>query len=194
MTFHPFKIVLLGESSVGKTSIVNRLLRNRFSDPLESTIGASFTTYNLSINNKLMNFEIWDTAGQERYNALAPMYYRKSDIALIVYDLTSPDSLDRARRWIIELKRMTDIKLVILVASKYDLVDDKCKLIKDGQKMASDHNIEFMLTSAKTNHNIQQLFNDIGHKMVPYVQLIQHTTLNIKEDNKIDLNTTYCCY
>ena len=86
---YQYKLVLLGESAVGKSSLVLRFCRNTFSSNLESTIGAAFLTQTISLSQDLMKFEIWDTAGQERYHSLAPMYYRGAHAAVVVYDLTS---------------------------------------------------------------------------------------------------------
>merc|ERR1712023_221338 len=98
-----FKLVLLGDSAVGKSSLVLRFVRGQFFEYQESTIGAAFMTQTLALDDTTVKFEIWDTAGQERYHSLAPMYYRGAQAAVVVYDVTSQDSFERAQRWISEL-------------------------------------------------------------------------------------------
>merc|ERR1712113_628789 len=99
-----FKLVLLGESAVGKSSLVLRFVKGQFHKFQESTIGAAFLTQTVLLDDTTVKFEIWDTAGQERYHSLAPMYYRGAQAAVVVYDVTSNDSFERAQRWISELR------------------------------------------------------------------------------------------
>ncbi|GMF89515.1 unnamed protein product [[Candida] boidinii] len=122
-----FKLVLLGESAVGKSSIVHRFVKDSFDDLRESTIGAAFLTQTIALdNNVTVKFEIWDTAGQERYKSLAPMYYRNANCALVVYDITQPTSLDRAKSWIKELQRQASPDIVIALAgNKLDLESER---------------------------------------------------------------------
>lgn len=114
--FAQFKLVLLGESAVGKSSIVHRFVKNTFDDMRESTIGAAFLTQTITIpeSETTIKFEIWDTAGQERYKSLAPMYYRNANAALCVYDITSRSSFQKAQDWIKELKSKLQKVLLLL--------------------------------------------------------------------------------
>ena len=91
------KLVLLGDSAVGKSSIVSRYIRKEFNEFQEPTIGASFLTSTVEFENNKVKFEVWDTAGQERYRSLAPMYYRGATTAMVVYDITSVESYNRAK-------------------------------------------------------------------------------------------------
>ena len=99
-----YKLVLLGEASVGKSSLVVRFVQDQFHNHIESTIGAAFFTKSIPVDGDDVTFEIWDTAGQERYHSLAPMYYRGAKAAIVVYDVTDPASYDRAHKWVDELK------------------------------------------------------------------------------------------
>merc|ERR1711861_75683 len=108
-----FKLVLLGDSAVGKSSLVLRFVRGQFFEYQESTIGAAFLTQNVSLNDYTVKFEIWDTAGQERYHSLAPMYYRGAAAAVVVYDITNADSFARAKSWVKELQRQGSPNIVI---------------------------------------------------------------------------------
>merc|ERR1712166_1489947 len=121
-----FKLVLLGDSAVGKSSLVLRFVRGQFFEYQESTIGAAFLTQNVSLNDYTVKFEIWDTAGQERYHSLAPMYYRGAAAAVVVYDITNADSFQRAKSWVKELQRQGSPNIVIALAgNKYDLAQKR---------------------------------------------------------------------
>jgi len=116
------KLVLLGEAAVGKSSLVLRFVNNDFQENKEPTIGAAFLTQKCPLPTRTIKFEIWDTAGQERFASLAPMYYRNAQSALVVYDLTKPTSLIKAKHWVAELQRQASPGIVIaLVGNKLDL-------------------------------------------------------------------------
>eukprot|EP01094_Clydonella_sp_ATCC50884_P013457 TRINITY_DN2373_c2_g1_i3.p1 TRINITY_DN2373_c2_g1~~TRINITY_DN2373_c2_g1_i3.p1 ORF type:complete len:170 (+),score=48.09 TRINITY_DN2373_c2_g1_i3:377-886(+) len=158
-----FKLVLLGESAVGKSSLVMRFVKGQFFDYQESTIGAAFLTQTVCLNDTTVKFEIWDTAGQERYHSLAPMYYRGAQAAIVVYDLTSSDSFERAKNWVKELQRQGNPNIVIALAgNKLDLEEKRAVTSEDAQAYAAENSILFMETSAKTAANVNELFVAIG--------------------------------
>ena len=107
MTQNRFKLVLLGDSAVGKSCLATRFVNDDYHEFQEPTIGAAFLTKEIIVNDKKITFEIWDTAGQERYKSLAPMYYRGASAALIVFDITSRDSFNGAKLWINEIYQKT---------------------------------------------------------------------------------------
>ncbi|PKI83029.1 Ypt52p [Malassezia vespertilionis] len=163
-----FKLVLLGESSVGKSSIALRFVKDQFDDFRESTIGAAFLTQTVRRDeDTTVKLEIWDTAGQERYKSLAPMYYRNAHCAIVVYDITEEESLEKAKGWIRELQRHADANIVIaLVGNKLDLGDTRRMIsTEDGAKYAESEGLMFMETSAKTPTNITELFDAITKKL-----------------------------
>ncbi len=163
-----FKLVLLGESAVGKSSLVLRFVKDQFDDYRESTIGAAFLTQTVSLDAQTtVKFEIWDTAGQERYKSLAPMYYRNANCAVVVYDITQPSSLDKARAWIRELQRQADPNIIIALAgNKADLASTRRAVpTEEAEKYAQEENLLFLETSAKDSSNVSELFTMIARKL-----------------------------
>ena len=160
------KLVLLGESTAGKSSLVLRFVRGQFFDNQEPTIGAAFLTQTVALNDTMVKFEIWDTAGQERYHSLAPMYYRGAAAAIVVYDITSPDSFARAKSWVRELQRQgTPNTVIALAGNKSDLASEQKVEPDEVRQYAEENNIMFMETSAKTGSNVQELFEQIARKL-----------------------------
>ncbi|GAC98535.1 GTP-binding protein [Pseudozyma hubeiensis SY62] len=163
-----FKLVLLGESAVGKSSLVLRFVKDQFDDYRESTIGAAFLTQTVSLDAQTtVKFEIWDTAGQERYKSLAPMYYRNANCAVVVYDITQPSSLDKAKAWIRELQRQADPNIIIALAgNKADLASTRRAIpTEEAEKYAQEEGLLFLETSAKDSSNVSELFTMIARKL-----------------------------
>merc|ERR1711959_316984 len=161
-----FKLVLLGDSAVGKSSLVLRFVRGQFFEYQESTIGAAFLTQNVSLNDYTVKFEIWDTAGQERYHSLAPMYYRGAAAAVVVYDITSQDSFSRAKAWVKELQRQGSPSIVIALAgNKCDLASKRKVETSEAAEYSKDNGLFHIETSAKTALNVEELFKAIAKKL-----------------------------
>jgi len=161
-----FKLVLLGDSAVGKSSLVLRFVRGQFFEYQESTIGAAFLTQNVSLNDYTVKFEIWDTAGQERYHSLAPMYYRGAAAAVVVYDITNAESFARAKSWVKELQRQGSPNIVIALAgNKCDLASKRKVEAAEATEYAKDSGLFFMETSAKAALNVEELFKAIAKKL-----------------------------
>ncbi|KAF2209279.1 hypothetical protein CERZMDRAFT_47201 [Cercospora zeae-maydis SCOH1-5] len=169
--FAQFKLVLLGESAVGKSSLVLRFVKDQFDDYRESTIGAAFLTQTIALDEQTtVKFEIWDTAGQERYKSLAPMYYRNANCAVVVYDITQAASLDKAKAWVKELQRQANENIIIALAgNKADLVaeqpDKRAVPMGDAEAYAREAGLLFFETSAKTAENVKELFTAIAKKL-----------------------------
>ncbi|EPX75268.1 GTPase Ypt5 [Schizosaccharomyces octosporus yFS286] len=162
------KLVLLGDSAVGKSSLVLRFVKDQFDDYRESTIGAAFLTQTVPIDDSTsVKLEIWDTAGQERYKSLAPMYYRNANCAIVVYDITQASSLEKAKSWIKELQRQAPEGIIIALAgNKLDLAHERRAVEKsDAEAYAAEANLLFFETSAKTAENVNELFTTISKKL-----------------------------
>ena len=169
------KLVLLGESAVGKSSLVQRFVNREYVENREPTIGAAFLTQKCTFQDRTIKFEIWDTAGQERFHSLAPMYYRNSQAAIVVYDITKSATLDKAKSWVKELQRQANTDIVIaLVGNKLDLCDEETEESsenerqvpkEDAQAYADEAGLLFFETSAKSSQNVDSVFTAIAKKI-----------------------------
>lgn len=154
-----FKIVLLGEGRVGKTSLVIRYVNNVFSEKQQCTVQASFLTKRLKVGDDTANLAIWDTAGQERFHALGPIYYRDADGALLVYDTTDTDSFAKVKSWVKELRKMVGESIVIVIAgNKIDLDRERQVNKEEAEAYAASVGALHCLTSAKNGRGIDECF------------------------------------
>lgn len=165
--FAQFKLVLLGESAVGKSSLVNRFAKDRFDEFRQSTIGAAFLTQSIRLEpDTVIKFEIWDTAGQERYKSLAPMYYRNANCAVVVFDLTSSTSLGRAKSWVKELQLQASENIVIALAgNKADLTSKREVDREEAEEYAREAGLLYFETSARSGENVKEMFKAIAERM-----------------------------
>lgn len=193
-----FKIVLVGDTGVGKTSVISSLL-NRFSLGNSSTIGASFYRYNDTVNK--INLDLWDTAGQERFRSIVPLYYKNANIYLIVFDITKKKTLKNIKDWILNIQQNDPIwsnKKFIIIGNKSDLINnfDEEKQRRADLKILEKIEIDFELnyTSALECYNIKKVFNDIGvyckNKVEKYEQELgeDDVTQNLRNESKSMFN------
>ncbi|WAQ99609.1 VPS21-like protein [Mya arenaria] len=158
------KVVLIGDISVGKTSLALRFTSNTFRDGYQATIGATFISKTTVVDDDVICYQIWDTAGQERYKSLVPMYLRGAHIALVVYDVTDPESFANLGWWLECLKEHGGVLRAAVVANKCDLVDEVGDL--SPVKLAQEHGLQFVTVSAKTGEHVEELFHRMGVKAV----------------------------
>ncbi|XP_009620681.1 ras-related protein Rab11D-like [Nicotiana tabacum] len=154
-----FKVVLIGDSAVGKSQILARFARNEFSLDSKATIGVEFQTRTLVIQHKSVKAQIWDTAGQERYRAVTSAYYRGAVGALLVYDITKRQTFDHIPRWLEELRAHADKNIVImLIGNKTDLEDQRAVPTEDAKEFAQKEGLFFLETSAMEATNVEDAF------------------------------------
>lgn len=174
-----FKIVIIGDSSVGKTGILNRYLHNEFYKDTKATVGVEFGAKKLNINKKHIKLQIWDTAGQERYRAITSTYYKGAKGAFIVFDISNKTSFENVDRWIKEIKMLAEIDIfIILIGNKCDLEDKREVSTEEAKNKAEFLGIPYLETSAKISTNIDKAFNDICIRVVD--------KLIIQEKSKVD--------
>ncbi|XP_042494630.1 ras-related protein RABA2a [Macadamia integrifolia] len=157
-----FKVVLIGDSGVGKSNILSRFTRNEFCLESKSTIGVEFATRTLQVEGKTIKAQIWDTAGQERYRAITSAYYRGALGALLVYDVTKPTTFENVSRWLKELRDHADSNIVImLIGNKTDLKHLRAVATEDAQGFAEKEGLSFIETSALEATNVEKAFQTI---------------------------------
>uniref|UniRef100_A0AAV1VJM3 Uncharacterized protein n=1 Tax=Peronospora matthiolae TaxID=2874970 RepID=A0AAV1VJM3_9STRA len=160
------KVVLLGDTGVGKSSLVLRFVTNNFRPYSESTIGASFMSKMIVVNDAPIKYQIWDTAGQEKYHSLAPMYYRGAAAAIVVYDITRKQSLTTLKNWVKELKQLGPDNIVIAIAgNKSDLEERREVPASQARVYAEEIGALFIETSAKEDTNVSDLFIQISQAL-----------------------------
>jgi small GTP-binding protein len=160
------KVVLLGATGVGKTSLVNRFMTGLYADQILSTIGAASSRASVSTSHGPVTLDIWDTAGQERYRSLAPIYYQGSDVAMIVFACSDSDSVTEAIEWAAELKHALQfLPLLYLVANKID-VEARLVSPEDGEATADKIGARYFEASAKTGTGVTQIFTDVAESAV----------------------------
>ncbi|XP_064595929.1 ras-related protein rab-11.1-like [Liolophura sinensis] len=157
-----WKVVLVGDSGVGKTNLLSRFTRNEFNAESKSTIGVEFATRNVNIKGRTIRSQIWDTAGQERYRAITSVYYRGAVGALVVFDITKPQSFANLDRWVQELREHADPCVrIMLVGNKTDLRHLRAVTLDDGRIFAEKHHYSFIETSALDCTNVGTAFNNL---------------------------------
>ncbi|XP_047339200.1 ras-related protein RABA1f-like [Impatiens glandulifera] len=157
-----FKVVLIGDSGVGKSNLLSRFSRNEFSLESKSTIGVEFATRSIQVDDKIVKAQIWDTAGQERYRAITSAYYRGAVGALVVYDVTRHVTFENIARWLKELRDHTDSNIVImLVGNKSDLRHLRAVSLDDAKAFAEKERTFFMETSAMEALNVEDSFTEV---------------------------------
>ncbi|KAA6412441.1 MAG: ras gtpase [Lasallia pustulata] len=157
-----FKVVLIGDSGVGKSNLLSRFTRNEFNLDSKSTIGVEFATRSIQVDAKTIKAQIWDTAGQERYRAITSAYYRGAVGALLVYDISKHQTYENVTRWLKELRDHADANIVImLVGNKSDLRHLRAVPTEEAKQFASENNLSFIETSALDATNVELAFQNI---------------------------------
>ncbi|XP_039060022.1 ras-related protein RABA1f-like [Hibiscus syriacus] len=175
-----FKVVLIGDSGVGKSNLLSRFTKNEFSAESKSTIGVEFATRSIRVDDKVVKAQIWDTAGQERYRAITSAYYRGTVGALLVYDVTRRVTFENVQRWLKELRDHTDPNIVImLVGNKADLRHLRAVEVDDAKAFAERENTFFMETSALEALNVEKAFTEV---LAQIYHVVSRKALDIGDD------------
>ena len=167
---YKLKLVVVGDSGVGKTNLIKRFANNTFNSNSKATVGVEFLSKSFKINNRIFKIEIWDTAGQERYKSITAAYYKGAKGALVVYDITSKISFENIDKWMMEIKEKSskDLKLMI-IGNKSDLKDARQVSNEEALRKAQDTGIPLMETSALDSTNVQEAFHDLLKEM--YIEI-----------------------
>jgi len=184
-----FKVVLIGDSGVGKSNLLSRFTRNEFNLESKSTIGVEFATRSIVVEGKTIKAQIWDTAGQERYRAITAAYYRGAVGALLVYDIAKHTTYENVERWLKELRDHADNNIVImLVGNKSDLRHLRAVPTEEARGYAERNNLSFIETSALDSTNVETAFQNILteiYKIVSQKQLNNSDTGGDIPDNDV---------
>ena len=161
-----FKLVLVGETGVGKTSIISQFVEQTFQIDLQSTTGGTFSSKTISCDGKLLKFEIWDTAGQEKYRSLTKMFYKDAKAVIMVYDVTRKESFEELKNyWIEQIKESSPTNIILVVAgNKSDLIEYETVDEGEARNFAKEISALFVSTSAKNSEGINNLFEEIAKK------------------------------
>ncbi|XP_059665038.1 ras-related protein YPT3 [Cornus florida] len=200
-----FKLVLIGDSGVGKSNLLSRFTKNEFNLESKSTIGVEFATKSLTVDGKVLKAQIWDTAGQERYRAITSAYYRGAVGALLVYDVTRHSTFENVGRWLKELRDHTDPNIVVmLIGNKSDLRHLVAVSTENGKSLAERESLFFMETSALEATNVENAFMEAlthiyrivskkavetGDEGAPSAVPSKGETINVKDN----VNRVGCC-
>ncbi|KAE8690771.1 Ras-related protein RABA2a [Hibiscus syriacus] len=191
-----FKVVLIGDSGVGKSNLLSRFTRNEFCLESKSTIGVEFATRTLQVEERTVKAQIWDTAGQERYRAITGAYYRGALGALLVYDVSKPTTFENVSRWLKELRDHADSNIVImLIGNKTDLKHLRAVATEDGQSFAEKEGLSFIETSALEATNVEKAFQTILSEIYRIISKKslssdEPTPASIREGKTIDVGTS----
>ena len=162
-----FKVLLAGNTSVGKSSLFLRFVDKIWNDAFVPTIGVDFKIKTLNINNKNIKLQIWDTAGQERFRTIISSYYRGAHGILLIFDVTETESFESLKNWLIEIEKNTNKNVIkLLIGNKCDLDEKRVISFDKGKDFAEQYNMKYIETSAKTDLNVTEAFGLIGKELM----------------------------
>ena len=182
------KIILIGESEVGKTCLMTQFIKSKFENELIPTIASDKVIKQYEINNKKLTLELWDTVGQEKYRSVNKIFMKKTQIGLIVYDITNRKSFQNLNYWLETLKNSNkDSKVIIgILANKSDLFEERVIKTEEGKKFADDNNCFFFETSSKDHQSIEKVFNILCTCYLDYLEKKKNDNLKQNENNNLD--------
>ena len=161
-----FKLIIIGDSGIGKSCLLNRFSDDVYTDSYISTIGVDFKIRTIEVNGCVCKLQIWDTAGQERFRTITSSYYRGAHGIVLVFDITNPESFTNCEMWLLEVQRYASDQVKnILVGTKSDLVDRRKVAFADAQEFAAKHGMEYVETSAKTATTVETAFLNLANDL-----------------------------
>lgn len=192
------KIILIGDSGVGKTNLLSQFARNQFNPDSKTTIGVEFATKTVQIGDKTIKAQIWDTAGQERYRAITNAYYKGAVGAMLLYDITSQMTFNSLGKWLKELRDNSDNNLVVmLIGNKCDMQELRLIKTQEGIKFAEQEQILFIETSALDSTNVQEAFTQL---ISTIIERFGKSSIGKKTDQEVhrqgvtvEEKSTNCC-
>ena len=202
-----FKIILIGSSGVGKSSLLQRYIQKVFNESYASTIGVDFFMKSINIGEKSIKLQLWDTAGTEKFRSITTGYYRGADAAFVVFDLSSKNSYNAVGDWIenyYKYKNPDSEKNVVLIGNKVDLVDKREVTKEEAENYVKANNIFYFETSAKEGDNVEECFNFIAKKLLEQFEnkkdneedkkkdVIKNDQL--KKDSVVIIGEKKCCF
>ena len=191
MEKYTFKLIIIGDSHVGKSSLLMKYVDKNFNENLDTTIGVDFKIKHINLNNQLIDFHIWDTSGQCRFRSLTKLYYRYCYGVLIVFDLSDKQSFINIENWLKDINKYCDVPNIpkILIGNKLDLKSKIQVSDEEIHKFCSKNNLKYIKTSVKDDINIEKCFIELGEQIQKDRERINKIIYNIK--NHIKLEDTY---
>jgi Ras-related protein Rab-1A len=208
---HLFKILLIGNSAVGKSSLILQFVENSWNEIFVPTIGVDFKIKTLNIDDKRVKLQIWDTAGQERFKNITAAYYRGALGVMLVYDITDVETFKALNSWLIEIEKNANKNVVkLLVGNKIDLEEQRKITYQQGSEFAESYGMSFIETSVKNNANVNEAFEKLGREIMVLTANEKEKNIGVsnnkkkkpidlsKQQEQIDINTNnktnkQCC-
>ena len=180
-----FKIVTLGESGIGKTSLINRFTYDTF-EIQSTTINNSICYKHLDIENKIIKIQLWDICGSERFRRVIPNFYRNASGAVVAYDISDEWSFDQVKTWIEDVKAYSNTEInIVIVGTKCDILDREVTE-EEGKKLADELGVKYFETSAKTGYNVNEAYNFLIRDIFDNYKDFERKKIELRRGNKID--------
>ena len=190
----PYKVLILGDSTVGKTCFLVRYVDDSFDDSTLLSVGMDYRLKNVKTEDGTkVKLQIWDTCGQERYRSISKNYYKGANAIILVFSLIDKKSFESVENWINQIKEeASESILIILVGNKSDLIEKRVISYEEAEKLAKEFNINYFECSAKTGENINVVFNDLIEQMVKKTDKTKDSTTQLNSENLGNKKKTCC--